>query len=77
MLCVHLLRFLLAFNAINPRPTRGIRSSKAALSVNPRWTNIILYWLMGDTGTRPWKVKANKQIYHKYTVMIFVYEQIV
>jgi hypothetical protein len=30
-------------------------------SVNPRWTNLILYGINGDTGTRPRKVKVNKQ----------------
>jgi hypothetical protein len=45
----------------NPRPTRGIRSSKAVGSVNPRWTNLVLYGIDGDTGTRPWKVKVNEQ----------------
>jgi hypothetical protein len=49
---------------VNPRLTRGIRSSKAARSVNPRWKNLILYGINGDTGTRPW----SKKIY------IFMYE---
>jgi hypothetical protein len=31
----------------------GIRSWKAARSVNPRWTNLILYGINGDTKTRP------------------------
>jgi hypothetical protein len=43
-------------NTVTPRLTRGIRSSKAARSVNPRWTNLILYGINGDTGTRLWKV---------------------
>jgi hypothetical protein len=41
--------------------TRGIRSSKAARSVNSRWSNSVLYGINGDTGTRPWKAKVNKQ----------------
>jgi hypothetical protein len=48
-------------STVNHRPAHGIRSSKAARSVNPRWTNLILYRVNGDTGTRPWKVKAIKK----------------
>jgi hypothetical protein len=61
---------------VNPRPPRGIRSSKTALSANPRWANLILYGINKDMGTRPWKVNANKQTNnHKNTVMIYIYEQ--
>jgi hypothetical protein len=45
---------------VNPRPARGICSLKAARSVNPRWTNLILHGINVDTGTRTWKVKVNK-----------------
>jgi hypothetical protein len=31
----------------NTRPTRGIRSSNVAHSANPRWTDLILYGVMG------------------------------
>jgi hypothetical protein len=48
-------------NTVNPHLKRGIRSSKTAPSVNPRWTSLILYGINGDTGTRPWKVKLSKQ----------------
>jgi hypothetical protein len=51
-----------ATRKVNPRPAQGIRSLKAARSVNQRWTNLLLYGNNGDTGTRPWKVKENKQI---------------
>jgi hypothetical protein len=30
--------------------------------LNPRWTKLILYVINGDTGTRHWKVKVNKEI---------------
>jgi hypothetical protein len=59
-----------------PSSDTGIRSSKAVLSVNPRWTNLILYGIDGDKGTRPWKVKVNEQKI-KYIVMIFIYEKTV
>jgi hypothetical protein len=35
---------------------RGGYVPPARLS-NPRWTNLILYGINGDTGTRPWKLK--------------------
>jgi hypothetical protein len=47
--------------SVNRRPAREKRSSKPARSVNPRWTNLILCGINGDTGTRPWKIKVNKQ----------------
>jgi hypothetical protein len=37
----------------------------------------MLYGINGHTGTRPWKVKVNEQKSHKYTEMIFIYEQTV
>jgi outer membrane protein assembly factor BamB len=48
-----------------------------ACLVNQHWWNLILYGINGDTGTRLWKVKVNEQRSHKYTVMIFIYEQTV
>jgi hypothetical protein len=36
----------------------GIRFSETAGSLNPRWMNLILYAINGDTGTRQWKVKT-------------------
>jgi hypothetical protein len=42
---------------VNPHLTLRIRSSKAARSVKPRWTSLMLYGINGDTGKRPWKVK--------------------
>jgi hypothetical protein len=35
----------------------------------------MLYGINGDTGTRPWKVKVNKEENNKYTEMIFIYGQ--
>jgi hypothetical protein len=34
-------------------------SSKVANSVNPRWTNLILHGVNGDTGTRMWRYLEN------------------
>jgi hypothetical protein len=39
-------------------PKAGMRSSTAALPVPPRWANLILYVVNGDTGARQWKIKA-------------------
>lgn len=47
--------------AVNRCSTRGIRFSKAAGSVNPLSTNLIVYGINEDTGTWPRKVKVNKQ----------------
>jgi hypothetical protein len=49
----------------NPRPMRGTLSTKAARSVNPRWTNLIQNDINGDAWTLPSKVWINKksQIY--------------
>jgi hypothetical protein len=57
---------------VNPCLTQGIRSSKAVLSVNPRWTNLILYGNNGDTGMRPWKVKVKKHKNHKFHLTIYL-----
>jgi hypothetical protein len=46
---------------LNPRQMRWIRSSKAARSVNPRCTQLVLYGFNGDTGRRPWKVRVSKK----------------
>jgi hypothetical protein len=34
---IHMSRLVGKPNTVNPRPTRGVRSSKARGSVNPRW----------------------------------------
>lgn len=55
----------------------GVCSSKAALPVKPRLTNLILYGISGDMGRRPWKVKASKQ--KKTNILrwyIFIYSRI-
>jgi hypothetical protein len=62
--CQHLF-----WGTVNPRQTRGIRSAKAGSSVNSRWTNLILYGINGDAGTRPSKVKLNKQENHNKSVV--------
>lgn len=52
------------WRTVIPRPPRGLGSLKLAVSVNPRWTSLILRGNNGDTGTRQWKIKAKKsQIY--------------
>jgi hypothetical protein len=49
-----------------------IRSSKAARSMNPRWTNVILYGINGDTGAYVAVVKLACVKNPKYAVMIFM-----
>jgi hypothetical protein len=54
--------------AVNASPTQGIRALKAARFVNPRWTNLIVDYINGDTGKRPCKVKGiNKNIIKYYS----------
>ena len=47
-----------------------MHSSQRADSANPLYSNLALYDIDGNTGTRPWKVKKTQ----KYTLLIFVYE---
>jgi hypothetical protein len=57
-----------------PRTSRGIPSSKAAFSANPRWAKLTLYGINGDTGMRGFERTKQKK-YHKCTVMILIYKQ--
>jgi hypothetical protein len=61
---------------VNSNPVPGIHPSKAEFE-NQHWTNLVLHRINGVMGMCPWKFKVNKQKNHKYTVMIFNYEQIV
>jgi hypothetical protein len=49
--------YIFTSTTVNPSPARR---SKAERSVNPRWTNTILYGINTDMGTWPWKTKVNK-----------------
>jgi hypothetical protein len=49
----------LVYNTANPSSKQEIRSWKAARSVNPRWTTLILHGTNGVTRKRQWKVKVN------------------
>jgi hypothetical protein len=72
LLSINLSRIIIRASLYSePSSNAGIRSSKVARSVNPRWTNLILYGINGDTGTRPWEVKLR----NKKTLIIFIFEQ--
>jgi hypothetical protein len=49
---------------LNLRSTRRVLSSKAACSVNPRWTNTVLYRINEDTGMRSRNVKVKLKLSH-------------
>lgn len=47
--------YFTVINTTNPRPLRGICSSKAARLVNLRWKNPVLYGISVSARTQPWK----------------------